>query len=141
MLNSVAQFGSSGGLGEAAAWLCLRQDIYVSLVSQQPLKTHLENYHTSKTFQNDDDLSLANRMVFLLAKLVSWVFDPDKHADVENLQLIKTEIEEWNNNKGPAFEPILFNQRSSAQGRAWPEIWMLFPPHGTFFAHHCTHSR
>ncbi|RDW62566.1 hypothetical protein BP5796_10868 [Coleophoma crateriformis] len=129
MLNSVAMFASSGGLGEAAAWLCLREDIYVSLVSQQPLRTHLENYHESKIFKGDDDISMANQMVFLLAKLLGCVFHPARDTDVEKLHQISREIGEWASGKGLSFAPILFHPRSKTQRRAFPEIWMLLPSH------------
>jgi hypothetical protein len=66
---------------------------------------------------------MANRMVFLLAKLVGWAFNSDRHANMENLHSIRKEIEEWNESKGPTFDPILCNSRSAKEGRAWPEIW------------------
>lgn len=131
-MNSISTFGSSGGLGEAAAWLCLRQDIYVSLVSQQPLRTHLENYNNSKTFQKNDDVSRANRMVFLLAKVLSYAFLPDQSTSMSMLQQIDQEVEEWNVTKPSTFEPIRFVSRSLEQNRAFPEIWLLSPVHGTW---------
>ena len=130
ILNSCPTFGCSGGLGEAAAWLCLRQDIYISLVSQQPLKTHLENYHNSMTFLRNDDVSWANKIVFLLAKALSCAFHPESNVDAAALQQISEEIEDWERNKPTSFQPILFNSPNREEGRAFPQIWMLLPFHG-----------
>jgi len=137
IVNSISTFGCSGGLGEAAAWLCLREDIYVSLVSQQPLRTRLENYHDSKTFQKDDDVSWANRMVFLLAKVLSHAFrlpDSPNQADTATAatswRQMDEEVENWKRAAPATFRPILFKPRSREQGRGLPEMWMLAPFHG-----------
>jgi hypothetical protein len=130
ILNSISTFGSSGGLGEAAAWLCLRQDIYVSLVSQQPLRTHLENYNNSKTFRRTDDVSLANQMVFLLAKVLSYAFLPDQNTSTVVLQQIDREVESWYMTKPVTFTPIRYVPRSRELNRAFPEVWLLSPFHG-----------
>lgn len=147
ILNSVTQFGSSGGLGEAAAWLCLREDIYASLVSQQPLRTRLETYLRSSTFQRNDDVFWANRMVFLLAKVLSCAFreqqqqtpsDSGQQSWNESLQLVDQEVEDWKRTRPSTFEPILFKPPCSSReeeqyGGGFPEIWMLAPFHGRRF--------
>ncbi|RFU30443.1 hypothetical protein B7463_g5911, partial [Scytalidium lignicola] len=129
LLNSISTFGSSGGLGEAAAWLCLRQDIYVSLVSQQPLRMHLENFHNSKTFRNNDDVSWANKMVFLLAKILSYAFSIDQEYNTTHLHEVSYEVDEWSRLKPPTFNPIRFLPQNKQDKRAFPEIWLLSPFH------------
>lgn len=148
ILNSVSHFGSSGGLGEAAAWLCLRQDIYVSLVSRQPLRTHLEHYLNSRTFRRNDDVCLANRMVFLLAKVLSCAFHAES-VDMEtggmmsrscssrsggggDWKQMNEEVEDWRQKLPSSFEPILFRPPCREQGRGLPEVWMLAPFHGEY---------
>ncbi|OCL13497.1 hypothetical protein AOQ84DRAFT_283017 [Glonium stellatum] len=125
ILNLTSIFGSSGGLGEAAAWLCLREDIYVSLVSQQPLKTQLDGYCKSQTFQRDDDVSWANRMVFLLAKVLSYAFQHNIIVDAMSWEKMDEEVEKWQLEKPATFSPILFKPRSREDRRALPEVWML----------------
>ncbi|KKA18280.1 hypothetical protein T310_7771 [Rasamsonia emersonii CBS 393.64] len=142
ILNSVVHFGSSGGLGEAAAWLCLREDIYASLVSQQPLRTRLETYLRSSTFQRNDDVSWANRMVFLLAKVLSCAFqERQQHTPLdggrswsESLQQVDQEVEDWKRKRPSTFEPILFKPPCSGTEEeqyrgGLPEVWMLAPFH------------
>ncbi|KAJ5703061.1 hypothetical protein N7488_010609 [Penicillium malachiteum] len=124
ILNTVSTFGSSGGLGEAAAWLCLRQDIYVSLTTQQPLRTNLENFHDSDIFHRDDDFACSSRMVFLLAKVLQTAF-----LDSSTVSLINEEVEEWFRSKPESFEPVRVVPSDSELGCRFPIIWMLLPVH------------
>ncbi|KAJ5113160.1 hypothetical protein N7456_001694 [Penicillium angulare] len=124
ILNTVSTFGSLGGLGEAAAWLCLRQDIYVSLTTQQPLRTNLENFYDSDIFQRDDDFAWASRMVFLLAKVLQIAF-----SDSPVLDTINEDVEEWFRSKPHTFDPIRTFSRAPSLDRRFPTIWMLFPVH------------
>ncbi|CAI7623483.1 unnamed protein product [Penicillium pancosmium] len=125
ILNTVSIFGSSGGLGEAAAWLCLRQDIYVALTTQQPLRTDLQNFLESDVFDRDDDFAWSSRMVFLLAKALQGVF-----AKSSNSKSIDEEVQEWYANKPHTFEPIRVVPRGSEIENRFPAIWMLLPVHG-----------
>lgn len=125
ILNSVQHFGSSGGLGEAAAWLCLRQDIYVSLTTQRPLRTNLQNFHGSDIFTRNDDFAWSSRMVFLLAKVLQSAFS-DESPDTA----IGVEVEDWCTSKPYTFEPVRMVQRGPEIERRFPTIWMLLPVHG-----------
>lgn len=125
ILNTVSIFGSSGGLGEAAAWLCLRQDIYVALTTQQPLRTDLENFLGSDVFDRDDDFACSSRMVFLLAKALQGVFTNNSDS-----KSIDEEVQEWYSTKPDTFEPIRVVPRGSEIENRFPAIWMLLPVHG-----------
>ncbi|CAG8278055.1 unnamed protein product [Penicillium salamii] len=124
ILNTVSTFGSSSGLGEAAAWLCLRQDIYISLTSQQPLRTNLHSFHHSDVFQRNDDFAWSSRMVFLLAKVVQSAFTESAMAHGT-----QQEIEEWYSNKPDTFDPVRSAPRGPEPDRRFPTIWMLLPVH------------
>ncbi|KAJ5925022.1 hypothetical protein N7454_007661, partial [Penicillium verhagenii] len=124
ILNTVSTFGSSGGLGEAAAWLCLRQDIYVSLTTQQPLRTNLENFNDSDVFQRDDDFAWSSRVVFLLAKLLQCAF-----SGRSMIHRINDEVENWFSSKPLTFEPVRMVARGPDHGQQLPVIWMLLPVH------------
>jgi hypothetical protein len=121
----VSTFGSSGGLGEAAAWLCLRQEIYVSLTTQQPLRTNLENFYDSNIFQRDDDFAWSSRIVFLLAKVLQSAFSDSSMVDT-----INDEVEAWFKSKPLTFEPVRLVPRGPESDRRFPAIWMLLPVHG-----------
>ena len=127
ILNTVSTFGSSGGLGEAAAWLCLRQDIYVSLIAQQPLRTNLQNFDDSSTFRRDDDFAWSGRMVFLLAKVLQSAFSEPSELD---LSMINGEVEAWYASKPHTFQPVQETPRGTGLDRRFPLIWMILPVHG-----------
>ncbi|KAH8689047.1 hypothetical protein BGW36DRAFT_308944 [Talaromyces proteolyticus] len=130
MLNSTPEFGFSGGLREATAWLCLRQDIYISLVSQQPLRTNLEKFSHSRVFEDDDDFAWANRIVYLLAKALSCAFRGGPSVTtIKILCQLDNEVEDWRMSRPNTFDPIRFVPRSREKERRIPEIWMLSPVH------------
>ncbi|XHG08615.1 hypothetical protein AWENTII_011709 [Aspergillus wentii] len=130
ILNTVSSFGSSGGLGEAAAWLCLRQDIYISLTSQKPLRTDLQSFDSSDVFQRNDDFAWASRMVFLLAKVLKCAFSHESSTAQRNvLRGIEGEVENWNITKPRTFNPIRFVPRSQERQMRFPSIWMLLSVH------------
>ncbi|KAM0547304.1 hypothetical protein ACHAPJ_010439 [Fusarium lateritium] len=129
IVNSMSSFDFNGGLGEAAAWLCLRQDIYVSLTKQRPLRSDLETFLQSDVFRRFDDAAYANRMVFLLARALSCVFPANSPCFIQKLEDIRLEVDTWFDSKPAAFNPILENSRNKDEGRLLPEIWVLSPFH------------
>ncbi|KAJ5753362.1 uncharacterized protein N7511_007515 [Penicillium nucicola] len=124
ILNTVSTFGSSGGLGEAAAWLCLRQDIYISLTTQRPLRTNLQSFYDSGVFQRNDDFAWSSRMVFLLAKVLQSAF-----TDCGTAHGIRAEIDEWYSTKPYTFAPVRSIPRGPEPDRRLPTLWMLLPVH------------
>ncbi|OJJ78075.1 hypothetical protein ASPBRDRAFT_111985 [Aspergillus brasiliensis CBS 101740] len=137
IMNTVSSFGSSGGLGEAAAWLCLREDIHVSLISQKPLRTNLESFHHSDIFLRNDDFAWAARMVFLLAKVLKCAFNQVSSPEYTALQSIAQEVDDWNTRKPPSFQPLRMLPRGKDVSCRFPEVWMLLPVHvvGTQYYH------
>ncbi|KAJ5505153.1 hypothetical protein N7463_008027 [Penicillium fimorum] len=124
ILNTVSTFGSSGGLGEAAAWLCLRQDIYISLTSQRPLRTNLQSFHHSDVFQRNDDFAWSSRMVFLLANVLQGAF-----TNSTITHGIDHEIEEWYSTKPHTFDPVRSVPQGPGPDQRLPTMWMLLPVH------------
>ncbi|KAH8669121.1 hypothetical protein BX600DRAFT_511160 [Xylariales sp. PMI_506] len=131
IVNSMKRINFTQGLSEAAAWLCLRQDIYISLARQTPIKTDLDAFLQSAVFERQDDLSYAARMVYLLAKAQACAFSKDASTDVgqARLQTVRGKVEDWFTSKAPTFNPIKEVPRDIAAGRRFPEIWMLLPCH------------
>ncbi|KAI5362001.1 hypothetical protein Slin15195_G056500 [Septoria linicola] len=127
ILNDVSAFASSGGLREATAWLCLREDIYVSLTTQTILRTSLPPFESATWIQGVDDYSWTNRMVLLLAKLLSVAFLDI--SDLPALANIRRHINEWDATKPHTFTPIYLRERHPSRGQFLPEIWMLAPSH------------
>ncbi|KAI5468136.1 hypothetical protein BGZ63DRAFT_460005 [Mariannaea sp. PMI_226] len=125
IVNSMSFFDFSDGLGEAAAWLSLREDIYVSLVRQRPLKMDLENFRQSSVFRRRDDAAYASRMVFLLAKTLGCAFPPAQPGVAHDLEMLDSEINFWFESKPAAFTPIYEEPRNRGEGKLLPDIWVL----------------
>ncbi|CAI7591695.1 unnamed protein product [Penicillium discolor] len=123
ILNTVSTFGSSGGLGEAAAWLCLRQDIYISLTSQRPLRTNLQSFYQSDVFQRNDDFAWSSKMVFLLANILQGAFTDSAITHGAD------QIEEWYSTKPHTFDPVRSIPQGPGPDQRLPTMWMLLPVH------------
>lgn len=126
LLNSIAQFVPSGGLGEAASWIFLRQDIYVSLTTGQPLNIDLNNFRESPLFHADTSSAWANKMIFIFAEILNFSCQQDKLPSLERWKELEAQAEAWNNSKPWHFRPLWIREETLP----FPEIWMMGPPHG-----------
>ncbi|KAF2683356.1 hypothetical protein K458DRAFT_389969 [Lentithecium fluviatile CBS 122367] len=126
ILNSISSFAADGGLRESASWVSLRQHIYVSLTTQQPLNLSLDNYKHSSVFSDYDDESWTNRIIFQFATILQHVFEDatfsnsltrEKWADLDG------DVEEWNRTKPWSFAP-LFAERDvgTTFNGSWPDL-------------------
>ncbi|KAF2113150.1 hypothetical protein BDV96DRAFT_579825 [Lophiotrema nucula] len=125
ILNSISSFAADGGLRESASWVSLRQHIYVSLTTQQPVSLSLENYRHSSTFCEYDDHAWANRIIFLFATVLQHVFvhnavgslSKDRWAELD------TDVEEWNKTKPWTFSPLFVDEIAGKEfNGSWPSL-------------------
>ncbi|MCJ1443744.1 MAG: hypothetical protein MMC23_004244 [Stictis urceolatum] len=127
LLNSSAKFASSGGLGEAASWITLRQEIYISLTNNQPIKTRLEPYVRSRAMMGLDHDAWANRIVLIFARILSVIFREGEKARREaEWRSMKEEVETWWREKPGSFEAIVLPREEGSDGESvFPNVWML----------------
>ncbi|KAL1878246.1 hypothetical protein Daus18300_002163 [Diaporthe australafricana] len=129
IVNSMRDWGFTPGLREASAWLCLRQDIYISMVQQSPLKTDLDTFLQSDIYGRDDDTAYAARIVVIVARILIGTSAEEVESRMCVLDEARAELEEWYDSRPSTFTPIWIGSGSSEAGRL-PEIWMLLPCHG-----------
>ncbi|ETS77433.1 hypothetical protein PFICI_11307 [Pestalotiopsis fici W106-1] len=127
ILNMVPEFSTIGGVGEAACWLCLREDIYISLTTQTPIKTALDCFPDCISIRRNDDYSWASKSILNLAFLLKRAFCEPR--DASRLALSEAEIADWDKCKPTSYRPIHVEARSRLEGRCFPKIWMLLPYH------------
>lgn len=127
IFNMAPEFTATGGLGEAAAWLCLREDIYISLTTQRPMNIRTDSFYSSASVLRGDDFAWTQKMVVGLAVLLNRTFGPE--GSTEDIPASEAEIDAWDKLKPASFLPILFKPRSPKEGRWYPEICMLSPHH------------
>lgn len=132
MLGSNAFHQASSSLREATAWLYLRQDIYISLVTQQAPRTDLQDFSSTYSVKDDDDFGWAKQIVFLVAKVLAFAFRDDSVSlpGTQDWNDLNQEVEQWVADKPESFNPIFLSSRDEENQRL-PEIWMLSTVHGT----------
>jgi hypothetical protein len=109
VLGCISEVAANGGLGEAAAWLVLRQNIYVSLIGQTPIAINLECYKKSQVFSGMTDHAWANKMVFIFAETLTfsegyeaWLL----RAAEEEWTRLNAKAAAWFHEKPDTFRPI-----------------------------------
>ncbi|KAF3005883.1 hypothetical protein E8E13_009301 [Curvularia kusanoi] len=129
ILNSISSFAADGGLRESASWVSLRQHIYVSLTSQQPLNLSLENYRHSSVFREFDDESWTNRAIFLFATILQTIFEENGEATTNSLtkekwNALHADVDEWERTKPWTFSALHVEPNA---GEKFEGSWPLLP--------------
>ena len=137
ILNSIASYAADGGFKECASWICLRQDIYISLTAQQPLSLNLDNYRHSSVFTGQSDEAWANRIIFIFATILNYVLGaPEGHHDPSLWSELEAEAEAWKLTK-PWYFAAFWTKRSPDTNRSWPELQTAHPAHAVGLQYYC----
>ena len=134
ILNSIASYAADGGFKESASWISLRQDIYVSLTSQQPLSLNLSNYRHSGVFSGQSDESWANRIVYTFASILNYVFGGE--YGLNSWSDLEAEAEAWNLTK-PWYFSALWSKESADESQPWPKLQTSDPAHAVGLQYYC----
>jgi len=126
----MSSFAATGGLGEAASWVVLRQDIYWSLTHAQPLCIDLEFYKRSRSFLEDDAEALANRAVFLCAQALALSFQPGGCLDLAQWEELNESVEQWPELQPPEVRPLWVDLSEDSRASVFPAMWMAQRAHG-----------
>ena len=134
--NAQLEFQSWGGLGHAAFWVFVRQDIYMSLLSQRPLKVDLNGWKERLSFDlgfdATNDCTWAQRMVWIVAEVVSSCFGgEDGVRSRKGWDDLREKTDKWNLTRPKSFDPILYRPRDPEAKRWFPEYRLGHPWHVT----------
>lgn len=128
----ITRLATEGGLAEAACWVHLRQAIYVAIVHRQHLNIPLGVYKELTAFRRNDDMSYANRVIYLFAQLLREFFPGnDANANGSSPQFkdtwgtLEQELETWLEAKPPSFEPLYYEPPDTMAGNPFPSTWMV----------------
>ncbi|RHZ68021.1 hypothetical protein CDV55_107618 [Aspergillus turcosus] len=123
LMDSESSCATAGGIRQASFWIFLRQAIDVALNHQRPLKFNLEAYAGQMDLSVLwDDWAWANRMVWITAEVVAYVFARDNCQ--ARLEELRTKIDTWWEQKPDSFGPL-----HVAPGAVFPEIYFVRPWH------------
>lgn len=136
LLNTASSLAATGGLGEAASWVVLRQDIYLSLTKSQPLYIGLDHYRESSSFINNDAESLANRAVYLCGQVLAYAFGSGTTfatLDIDDWTRLNNDAAKWHAALSVESIPFWVNGAGNGNGNindsAFPVAWMTRPAH------------
>ncbi|KAF2159839.1 hypothetical protein M409DRAFT_70737 [Zasmidium cellare ATCC 36951] len=130
LLRAIPTFAHSGGLGEAACWQSLRQDIYICLTRGLPPSLDLESFEASSVFTFRDDAACANIIVLWFAKILRLAYSNDHKASTDWNRLA-LDVEAWNDRRLRLFQPIYYEDFDTTDDRPFPVIHMISPPQVT----------
>ncbi|KAK5222239.1 hypothetical protein LTR72_006496 [Exophiala xenobiotica] len=123
-INSESTCVAAGGLREASFWLFLRQDIDVALSQQRLPKLNLDAFSAGLNLQGAAcDHTWANRIVWITAEVLRFLFGPQRSQDKLNELVQKTES--WMCNKPASFRPLYVSKERGV----FPEIYYTRPWH------------
>lgn len=122
----------SGGLGEAACWQSLRQDIYICLTRATPPDLELESFEQSSVFTFRDDAACANVIILWFAKILRLAYSNDSEAAAASTtwSRLAMDVETWNDRRMRLFQPIYYEDFDTTANRPFPVIHMISPPQG-----------
>ena len=93
--------------------------MYISLIHQQPLKMQPKVFEQSASLTRHDDVSWTNRMIHLLAQILSIIYT-DTADRLPKLMSLQAKVEWWMQNKPCYFEPIHKLPRDKHSNRRFP---------------------
>lgn len=108
--------------------MSLRQHVYVSLTTQQPINLSLENYRHSSVFRDFDDESWTNRVIFLFATILQAVFASDEMEantlSKEKWNDLSDEVDEWERTKPWSFCALFIEPNAGETfNGTWPTLY------------------
>ncbi|KKY35047.1 putative zn 2cys6 transcription factor [Diaporthe ampelina] len=117
----------SGGLAEACFWVVLRQDMFISLTRSTPPSAPLENIMGSRAFTEWDPESIANRMVYLCSRILSYALDPVKNTQTTWWDQMDAEVDAWHKSKPWHFQALWLEEpsQSAAAATAFPTVRLV----------------
>lgn len=130
ILGMASTFAAQGGLGEAASWVVLRQNLYVSLANTANLSMDLDLYRTSSSFLGSHDGSFANRAVFLCSHVLSRTLCSERPLGLKEWQDLHDEARRWHESVPHTFRPYYTEDGSAGKASLFPTILLTRPAHG-----------
>ncbi|KAI1336497.1 hypothetical protein F5Y15DRAFT_418805 [Xylariaceae sp. FL0016] len=132
-VNAGDQYMVPGSLSAASFWVGLRQEIYIAVITQQPVKVSLDHFIVDRSFEPADDYTWSNRAVVLIADVLNFCFG-DSPSTLGQWNALNEAAEKWTMTRPPSFNPFFYRERSDSA--AFPEIWHGSSCHVIGIQHH-----
>ncbi|KAI1770643.1 hypothetical protein F4818DRAFT_255674 [Hypoxylon cercidicola] len=132
-VNVGDQYMVPGSLSAASFWVGLRQEIYIAVITQQPVKLSLDHYVVDRSFEATDDYTWSNRAIVLLADVLNFCFGGNPSTPNHWTALDEATLR-WSTTRPPSFNPFFYRDRTSSL--AFPEVWHGSSCHVIGIQHH-----
>lgn len=127
--SAMPSFLRNGGLAEAAAWIALRHDLFIAMMSKQAPKFRLEDFDRSSVFQKRADPGgTAYKIILIWAKMLRHLYSPDPGSLFTTWQGLEDAVRNWYAKKG--FQPIFQQDANVDPDQPFPIISMINAPQG-----------
>ncbi|KAI5860836.1 hypothetical protein GGS23DRAFT_212361 [Durotheca rogersii] len=123
----------SGSLSAASFWVGLRQEIYIAVITQQPVKVSLDHFVVDRSFEPADDYTWSNRAIIILADVLNFCFG-DSPSAVGHWNALNEAAKKWSIVRPTSFNPFFYRERTPTL--AFPEVWHGSSCHVIGIQHH-----
>jgi hypothetical protein len=130
---------TAGGIRQAAFWVFIRQDIYMALVCQRPMRCDLDSFNVEVTFDARDDSTWANWAIWLLARIVQFCFG-SKQRTLESWHILNELMDTWEHCKPQSFVPYYYKERNVEKKHYFPAIYHFDRIQGCYLQNHTDFS-
>jgi hypothetical protein len=120
---------SPGSLSAASFWAGLRQEIYIAVITQQPIKINLDHFIVDRSLRPADDYTWSNRAVVYLADVLNFCFGENSQSRSDWERLDDT-LRNWSLTRPSSFNPFFYRERAGSD--AFPQVWHVSSCHGRF---------
>lgn len=118
-----------GSLSAASFWVGLRQEIYIAVITQQPVKLSLNHFVVDRSFEPADDYTWSNRAIVLIADVLNFCFGENSFT-VGEWNALDEACQKWSATRPPSFNPFFYRERAASM--AFPEVWHGSSCHGEY---------
>ena len=119
-----------GSLSAASFWVGLRQEIYIAVITQQPVKVNLDHYVVDRSFTPADDYAWSNRAIVHLADVLNFCFGSETPSSSQWVSLNEA-CKKWSRTRPTSFNPYFYRARTNHL--AFPEVWHGSSCHGKYW--------
>ncbi|KAI1404254.1 hypothetical protein F4819DRAFT_149777 [Hypoxylon fuscum] len=132
-VNAGDQYMGPGSLSAASFWVGLRQEIYIAVITQQPVKINLDHYVVDRSFEPADDYTWSNRAIVLIADVLNFCFG-DSPSTSSRWTALDEACKKWSTTRPPSFNPFFYRERTTSI--SFPEVWHGSSCHVIGIQHH-----
>ncbi|KAG9849866.1 hypothetical protein KCU68_g4779, partial [Aureobasidium melanogenum] len=128
LLGAIPDFLQSGELAEASAWLALRHDLFMAMVTKRAPRITLNDYDHSSVFQKRPTPGAAAYAIILIwAKILRHLYSTKPDGSSTTWLALENALKDWYDEK--RIEPLFQQDANVDPHQPFPIISMNSAPH------------